>query len=238
MKLCICGYERSGTTIIGLMMAKATGMSLLNDPPESYRTNLDILHKNGLNKKFAKQVRTHEIVKVPGFAAVLPQLKSQFGEFQTLYIMRDPRDAICSAIERTEKGPKVAHINLFWTPPLSGVPDEDMVLGMAGRWREYAMLAKSYEKQNNGKVYWLKYEFWWQDKIGALRLVTDALGLPFSKEGLRQMCDVQVNKNLNRGIPRNIAGPGRWKRDLSERDARRVEAICNVGGLMEEFGYL
>jgi hypothetical protein len=236
MKVLVCGYERSGTIAVGVLLAKGCGLSILNDPPSSYAANLAVLSGEGLPIKLARDTKMYDLVKVPGFAAILGYLRKRYGKFETVYCMRDPRDCAASALERAKHGPEVAHIGLFWTPLSTGVADPFPAAGIARRWLEYRQAALKYEDENGGGVYWLHYEKFVRDKEAVLTHCARSVGLQFAAKKVAGELDIQFNKNLLPGQSRAIHGVGWWKNSLRPDEVRAIEDIC--GDAMKEEGYL
>src|SRR5690606_3456827 len=103
MKLLIVGCERSGTTAIAKLLSKGSKLSLLNDPPESWYIYplIKIVGIRGFSIKLLFQIWNHKIVKVPGFAAILPELRKVHPKpFKIVYMVRDPRDNFSAIKER------------------------------------------------------------------------------------------------------------------------------------------
>ena len=87
MKLCVVGCERSGTSAISTLISISSGLSLLDDPPISwYIYPLVHLHGRGFPLKLLINIQRYNIVKIPGFATILTELKKiQFGKFKVIY---------------------------------------------------------------------------------------------------------------------------------------------------------
>lgn len=228
MRLCVVGCERSGTSAVASLLHAGSGWSLLDDPPESWYIYPMVYRAGcGIPLCFWWKLRTHRLVKVPGFATILPELeRSLVGRFVALYCLRDPRDVIASILERCEQGPGTLFTHVAWL----GINVKDPIEALAWRWRKYLECAQSYLRQG-GRVRFLKYEDFCQDKVGALKDVALDAGMPFEAAKILS----EVDRQFRKGWSNTIAGPGRWRRDLTGQQAKVVTEVCK--DWMEEWGY-
>jgi hypothetical protein len=229
MKVCVVGCERSGTSAVSSLLSLGSGYSLLDDPPESWQSYPRIYGQgHGLSFKLWWNIRKSDIVKVPGFATILPFLKKRFvGNFSTLYCIRDPRDVVASVIERLEQG---GFSPLFTDVTWLGVHVRDRVEAISWRWRMYLECALRY-LSGGGKVVFLKYEDFFDDRLGTLVKCTERLSIRFSSAKVRPFLEVQFRK----GWDNTIRGAGRWQNDLDDLDVQKTIRIC--GDLMRTWGY-
>lgn len=235
MRLCICGPERSGTTAAAVLMGAGTGLSLLNDPPESIRVNIGALAGKPMERGFRRRVESHDIVKVPGFVVMLEQLWATLPPFDVLCLVRDPRDCLASALERATKGAQVPHLSLFWTPASTGVADPDPAVGLGIRWREYMEAAERFKVARPERFMWLRYEDAWNSWPAVLAKVAERFALLWRPEALGNKPGQQWNKWIDASYSRAIAGPGRWQADLpADQAATCLEA---AGPVAKRLGY-
>ena len=141
MKLCIVGCERSGTSAVALLISKGCSLSLLDDPPEAWYATAQLrLTGRGIGRELAEEIRRHDVVKVPSFAAVLPELGRCFpSPFRVIYCVRDPRDAIASIRERLAQGESFMGHTLWL-----GVDSKNPMEALAWKWRIYLETALGY----------------------------------------------------------------------------------------------
>lgn len=229
MKVCVIGCERSGTSAVSRLLSVGSGYSLLDDPPESWYSYPVIYWQgHGLSLKLWWKLRKYHIVKVPGFATILPYLKKRFvGNFTALYCIRDPRDVVASVLERLEQG---GYSPLFTDVTWLGIQVADRVEAISWRWRKYLECALHYRRRG-GKVVFIKYEDFCHDRLGALLKCAERLNISFHSSKVRPLLETQFGKNWDK----TIRGAGRWQNDLDEFDVQKTTGIC--GDLMRAWDY-
>ncbi|MFC2023733.1 hypothetical protein ACFLT5_03235 [Chloroflexota bacterium] len=222
------GCERSGTSAVSTLLKVGSGWTLLDDPVESWYIYPMVFRVGyGMPLKFWLKLRKHRIVKVPGFATILPYLRRRYlGDFTAVYCLRDPRDVVASILERMEQGYTPLFTDVTWL----GIRVRDPVEALAWRWRRYLESMMAY-RADKGSVVILRYEGFCSDKQGTLEEVAQAVRMPFSGDRVLSMLDRQFRK----GWSDTIAGPGRWRRDLDSGSVRSIEGIC--GTLMNRWDY-
>ncbi len=228
MKICVVGCERSGTTAISKLLSIGSGLSLLDDPPESwYVYPLIYMTGCGMTLPLWWKLRTYSIVKVPGFATILPYLRTRFvGKFYTIYCVRDPRDVVAAVFERL----KNSYSSLFTDVTWMGIRVKNQVEALAWRWRKYLESTMLYEKKYN-RVLYIKYENFFVDKLGVLTKCAKETGIQFNPDKAKPYLDIQLNKSWDN----EIKGLNRWQSDLTQEYIDLIVEICE--DLMHYWNY-
>lgn len=172
-----------------------------------------------------------DIMSAADAGSFLPQLKSALPEMRVVFLLRDPRDMICSVLERINKGdtstievsdPHYRYLQTDWL----GITEPDPIRKLALRWNKWLELARTMDG-----VLYVQYEAFIQDKQGTIADLAVRLGLP-SKFDISGEMDRQMSKD---GRDIRIRGAGRWEQMLPEATARLIEETCREG--MLAFGY-
>lgn len=234
MKVCVVGCERSGTSAISNLLHLGSGWSLLDDyGPAGYAYPAIYTGGAELAPRLWWQLQRHKIVKMPGFASILPYLRRRFPrKFTAVYMLRDPRDNVAAMLERIRDVPfgSLTHLYLTveWMGTPSRIPDEVSLL--AWRWRRYLEMGMRYQ-ESGGDIQFISYEDFYEDKLTTITELATRLNIPFDTVKVRDRLDVQYRKTWSN----TIRGAGRWKEDLSTEEITIVEDIC--GDLMEVWGF-
>ncbi len=228
MKVCVTGCERSGTSAVANLLHLGSGWSLLDDPPAAwYVTPLAALTGGGLTPALWWKLRRHRIVKVPCFAAILPYLRRRaVGRFHTIHCVRDPRDNVASLLERFDNGAPGMAFDVHWLR----VPAGSLIEALAWRWRKLLEYAEQ-DRDAGGRVTFVRYEDFCADKLAVVRGLADRCAMPFDASRVAAHLDRQFRKRW----ADRIAGPQRWRTDLTESQTRTIEDLC--GPLMARWGY-
>ena len=167
------------------------------------------------------RLQLFDAIKVPGFANIIDDFRGGFPNAVVIYIVRDPRDFVNSAIN-TWKVNSVSELSgVSWcSENWLDIPNSDPVERLAIRWKKYINAAM---KADN--VIFIKYEDFCKDKVGIIKSLADQAGLPFNRDRVQQLCDVQLShKSVRDYKPK---GPGGWKSGLLRKDhIQKIEAIC------------
>jgi hypothetical protein len=184
-----------------------------------------------MNWRLWYKLRAFPLVKVPGFATVLPQLQhAMVGRFRALYVVRDPRDNVASLLERLDKKPQNTNNHLFTDVQWLGVTATERTAALAWRWRSYLEIAQAYQCAQ-GAIEFVRYETFLADKSVLLDKIASKLQIPFERERVMPYLDMQFKKSWDQ----RIAGAERWRSELNPIQIETINEIC--GPLMEQWGY-
>lgn len=219
MKILITGCERSGTTIIAKLLSKSTGLKLLNDPKESWYIYplIKVIGLKGMPLSFLFKLWNFPIVKIPGFATILPQLRrTQINKFKVIYLVRDPRDNYAAIKERLNEDLNGLYININFL----NLKGKNQCENIALRWDAFLNCAKDYNEVY-GDVLFIRYEDFLEDKLMILRKIADFCNTNFESSKIIDELDKQVNKSWSH----EIKGKGRYMKDLTPHEINCITEI-------------
>ncbi len=231
-KYLLVGAESSGTTAVSdLLFKEISDIRYLEEGEQqwvwdAYRS---IYQGKGRLRDYPR-LQLFDAIKVPGFSVIINEFLAEFPNTTVVYLVRDPRDFANSAIKtwkihRMEDFHKVPWSNVKWL----GVDCDDPVECLARRWKTYVRSASKVKG-----IVFVKYEDFCQDKVGVIADLCQRLQLPFDKERVSELCDIQLSHASVRAYRPN--GPGGWKDSiLEDSHIKTIEDICEEE--MLEWGY-
>lgn len=219
MKVLIVGCERSGTSVISNLLSLSSGLSILDDPPESwYYYPLLYQGLSHISPKLLYKLYKYKIVKIPGFATILPYLKKvHLSSYTIVYVIRDPRDVTASILERLSNDYNGLFINISWM----SLQPNNLIESLSMRWRQYMIEAEKYS-QNNKNIIFVKYEDFQADKLDFMLNLGERLDIKMDKDLISNKLDMQYRKSWSG----KISGAKRYTNDLSVKDIQVIENIC------------
>jgi len=232
-KYLVVGCESSGTTPISHLLFRGQPGRFLIEGDERWVWDVyQCVYQGHRRVQDYPRLQLYESLKVPGFAAILPQFVEAFPNTHTIYVVRDPRDVAVSAY-RTWKAAGPAQLaQIPWVKQTwLGIAETDPVARLAQRWRIY--LERS---QLVPGVTYVRYEDFCADKVDFITRLAVSLGRRADDQALQHRCDQQASTADTRAY--RPAGPGSWRETdcLSAEDLRRIEEICHVH--MRRWNYL
>lgn len=232
VKYLLVGSESSGTTAVAnLLFQDQPGIRYLEEGIESWVWGAyrDIYNKRKYIQDFP-QLMLFDAIKVPGFSVILAEFKNFYPNTKIIYMVRDPRDFINSAINtwkinNIEELHKIPWADISWL----GINNDDPIESLALRWKIY--LNKAEIEQD---IIFVKYEDYYNDKFGTIKYLCDILKLSFNEKRFKELSDQQLShKSVRYYKPK---GPGGWKNSILRReDISKVEIICKED--MRKWGY-
>ncbi|UII27792.1 sulfotransferase [Fulvivirga maritima] len=219
MKVLVVGCERSGTSAISNLLARATKKNILDDPEYTwYLYPIIFLQKFTFSLRLFVDINKYYIVKVPGFATILPYLRyiSLF-KFRVIYVIRDPRDNVASILERLEYDFNGLFLNVAW---LRCSP-RNIVETLSYRWNKYLQLCLEYKSQHPDEVKIIRYEDFLNDKGSVLKGIADFCELKFDINEIENELDIQYRKRWSS----KITGQARYKVDLNPESIKIIERV-------------
>lgn len=230
MKVLVVGLERSGTTVIAKLLAKQTGLSLLNDPRDSWYIYplVRVIGIRGFTYSIVRRIYKYNIVKVPGFASILFSLRRiHILPFKVVYVVRDPRDSYAAIKERLSIDLSGLYLNIEWLGRSGKVPEENI----AYRWKEYLNCALKYQGKYPNDIMFIRYEDFLVNKAEYIRRISEYIGSPIISE----LTELDLNMQVNKGWSDTIKGSTRYLSDLTEREISVIEGITYKE--MKRFNY-
>lgn len=243
--LLILGHQKSGTTVIAVLLGKLAQQAVTIDPFHQIDLNAALRQKLYNNDIPLKQILEQHpyyfstpIIKDPNFTFLYEPLKSKFPQSQYLFVMRDPRDMIRSILNRLQipgslpqLSPvyqnKLANMSARgWDLMLQGqlpkVTGETYIQRLAHRW---LVCAKTYQKYQQD-LQLIRYEDFNQNKVETIQNLAQNLGLTITGDITQA-----VNKQYQPKGDRTVT----WLEFFGQDNLAQIEAIC--GEKMLDFHY-
>ena len=236
--LFVLGNQKSGTSAIAALLAKACGLSVTID----LRREIDRPTHDRVvagERDFERYVRdnrwdfSREVVKEPNLTHLVPQLRERFPRSRMALVIRDPRDNIRSILDRLRlpgDAPRIddgdwARISPAWRLVLDGawcgLRADHYVDALAARWNRFADVHAEFADD----IVLCRYEDFLRDKVGAIAALAEALGLQVVRD-----VSSDVDRQYQSAGDRSVA----WS-DFFGANLARIEAAC--GARMERYGY-
>ncbi len=222
-KLLLVGSESSGSTAIaGLLFEGLSSRRYLEEGRNQWVwTAYQQIYQGRHRIADYPRLQLFDTIKVPGFATILPQFLAAFPNAKIVYIVRDPRDFVNSAI-KTWKVDSIAGLaDVSWSNETwLGIDETDPVARLAMRWCTYLRCAEA-----TPGVSFVRYEDFCADKPGTIEKIAGIMEIPFNRD---HVVDLQ-NRQLSHPSVRDYkpAGPGGWRNGmLAPEHIRTIESTC------------
>jgi hypothetical protein len=178
----------------------------------------------------------HLIMKEPNGSMGAPLLMEALPESRMILLVRDPRDAVASALDAAREG--------GWWADKAGrsmtVKDRAAapVEGLAKTYVLHVGNAKKAYEVHRGPKVMVRYEDLRSDTLGEMERIYSTLGIVVNKEELAQAVEKHSWENIpeedkGQGKFYRKASPGSWKGDLTPQQVEIIERI--TAPLLKEF---
>jgi hypothetical protein len=183
----------------------------------------------------------HLVVKEPGGSIGAPLLSEALPESRMIFLIRDPRDTVSSALDAFKKGnwayERTHQDKLKETELATDRPDEFVKVNAGDYAQQMGNAWEAYSAHQGPKVL-VKYEDLRADTFGTMKRIYSELELSVNEEDLARA----VEKHSWESLPEKRKGegkfyrkatPGGWSEDLTSEQARVIEEI--TAPLLKEF---
>jgi hypothetical protein len=176
------------------------------------------------------------IIKEPNGSLGAPLLMEALPESRMILLVRDPRDAVASAMDSAMEGGWWS--NKAGTSMTVKERPAAIVEGLAKTYALHVGNAKKAYDAHRGRKVLVRYEDLRSDTLGEMERIYSTLGIAVDREALARA----VQKHSWENIPEEEKGegkfyrkasPGSWREDLTPQQAEMIERI--TAPLFEEF---
>ncbi len=241
--LFVLGNQKSGTTAIAAVFARATGQSVTLDlTREVWNPTYFRIPSGALSfDEFVARNRwgfSRDIIKEPNLTLFHRELEQRFPDASYLFVVRDPRDNIRSILNRLKipgdldvlPDSALSTANPESTPAWAYVFDGDWrgiggrqyIDRLAHRWR----FCLDLYQRHAAEMALCRYEDFLTDKLATIARLAEDLGRPVVHDASDRL-DVQYRHRGDNSQP--------WAEFFGPENLARIESICAEG--IEKMGY-
>jgi hypothetical protein len=237
--LFIFGNQKSGTTVIAILLSKLSGMSATLDlTKENLYPDYDKLMRENMSfDYFINKNRidfSKKIIKDPFLALFYNKLRNRYKHAKFIFIIRDPRDNIRSILNRLKLPGTIESLNEVefkkygpgWKLALNnewlGINSNNIIMQLSHRWNYYYNIYKN----NMDNLYLIKYEDFVANKVGIITEICHKFSLPIKNDITHK---VNLNYNIKGDNKRSL------EKFFGKRNLLEIEKICKEG--MNFFNY-
>jgi hypothetical protein len=210
---------------------------LANDYRETWLSAARDLVLRGAAARFPERAeKGYVVIKEPHGSVGAPLLMEALPESRMIFLVRDPRDVVASALHVTfvRKGgrDRSSRVERARERP------EDFVESRADTYCRDISRTKQAFDAHVGRKALVRYEDLRVDTLGTMRRVYSALEIPVEERELARVVEKYAWENIpeekkGEGTTRRKATPGGWREDLTPEQARIVER--EAAQVLEQF---
>ena len=234
----VFGNQKSGTSAIAALLAKACGLSYDIDLGGLRVAEYERIHANpevldDVLRECAAIEFSKALVKEPNLTFLSKELRALYPRSERIFIVRDPRDnlrSICNRLKIPGDLPRIAttdypEISPMWEAILLNrwVKDDRTDLNYIGRSAERWRTAARYALEARAVI---RYEDFRKDKRASIERLADTVGLPVRAD-ITPYVDVNYQPKGQRVDD--------YRTFFGKENLRLINEIC--GEEMEAFGY-
>jgi hypothetical protein len=222
-------YERAWTR------QDAKHFILANDYGEFWLSAIRSLVLNGATARFPERAGSGYLaIKEPHGSVGAPLLMQALPESRMIFLVRDPRDVVASALDAHKQGSRPSERRTAKRPELfekstrADRRPEAFAKGQAKNYlRDIELTERAYEAHKGHKVL-VKYEDLRSDTLGTMKRIYSTLEIPVDEGKLVRIVEKFSWDNIpeeekGSGTLRRKASPGGWREDLNSKQVEIVE---------------
>jgi hypothetical protein len=183
----------------------------------------------------------HLVIKEPDGSLGAPLLMEALPESRMVFLIRDPRDAVASALDAHRKGGwmyEVRDKGVRKKNPLASRNPDNYVRVRSNTYLEQISSIKEAYNAHRGRKVLVRYEDLRADTLGTMKRICSALEIPVEEGTLIRV----IEKHSWERVPEQEKGegrfyrkakPGGWREDLTPEQIEIIESI--TAPLLEEF---
>jgi hypothetical protein len=203
---------------------------LANDYRETWLSAARDLVLHQAAARFPERVeKGYVVIKEPHGSVGAPLLMKALPESRMIFLVRDPRDVVTSALHVTfvRQGVREQGLRL----ERAEERPEEFVMNRANTYCRDIMHTKEAFDAHAGRKALVRYEDLRADTLGVMRRIYSELEIPVDEGELARVVDKYAWENIpeekkGEGTPRRKATPGGWREDLTHEQAKIVERVA------------
>lgn len=236
----VLGNQKSGTTAIAGLLARACGLSCTLDIRSLWGREIDPADARSF---LAAMLREHplpfarRVIKEPQLTFLAGALAELLPGARFAFVVRDPRDNVRSILDHLgipgdvePGGVDAAALSPAWRTVVTGcappAPPLDVVSGLAHRWVEAVRQLRGLREAGH-RVEVVRYEDFCAAKEDTIAALARALG----ERPIRPLGGATERQFQPRGLHRDAS----WREFYSPANYERILTIC--GPSLESYGY-
>jgi hypothetical protein len=179
------------------------------------------------------------VVKEPNGSIGAPLLMEALPESRMIFLVRDPRDVVASALDAHKEGSWVVERRGKGSNDAQATENpERFAAEQANRYVQNIGNTKLAYDSHTGRKFFIRYEDLRADTLGTMRHLYAALQITVYEADLARVVEKHSWENIpevekGEGKFYRKASPGSWREDLTPKQARVVEEI--TAPLLKEF---
>jgi len=181
------------------------------------------------------------VIKEPSSSAGAPLIMEALPESRMIFLIRDPRDVVSSALDASRKGSwmyEAIDRRAWKAKALADKKPDNFVRARANSYLQQINSIREAYNAHEGRKVLVRYEDLQADTLETMKRIYSALEIPVEEETLARA----VERHSWENIPKKEKGegkfyrkgtPGGWRKDLTPDQAQIVESI--TAPLLGEF---
>lgn len=231
----VLGHQKSGTTAIAALLARAGGVSVRLDLPALWSLDRDLGRRP---EALGRWIRRHhwyfgfDVVKEPWLTFAPRELAVALPQARFVLVIRDPRDTLRSILDRLDvpgdrpdNPAELERLGPGWRGLFEGCArGEHYIDVLTERWLE---ATRAGEALAGKRLRTIRYEDFVADKAGGIRGLATALEMPTGRD-IASLVDHDFQ-------PRGRRRDTSWEAFFGPKNLQRI--VSRAGPTMRDHGY-